>query len=67
MSKWRVQSYYQGRREHYIDAPVFETRLQAQAWISLVTASAGWFLANLGEALATRYTYVIEEVADEPS
>ena len=62
MSKWLVQIYYDGKVERYIDdSPVFDTKLQAQAFRN---DEQDWDLANLGEEEAARYTYVIEEVDD---
>ena len=62
MSKWLVQTYYDGKVERYIDdSPVFDTKLQAQAFRN---DEQDWDLANLGEKQAARYTYVIEEIDD---
>jgi hypothetical protein len=64
MSKWRVQTYYDNKAEHYDDdfLRVFDTKLQAQAFRN---DEQDWDLANLGEEEAAHYLYVIEEVADE--
>lgn len=64
MSKWRVQTYYEGKAEHYGDdfLRVFDTKLQAQAFRN---DEQDWDLDNLGEEEAARYMYEIEEVVDE--
>lgn len=60
MRKWRVQTYYDGKAEYYIeDTPAFDTKLQAQAFRN---DEQDWDAKNLSKREAARYTYEIVEV-----